>query len=83
MSFTLPMSVIYWFFGFLMGISFAIIFSYLKNKYLKTAGVIEVDIQSNLCRFHITSMELSNLKTKKVIFRVVHNVNLSREEQRL
>lgn len=81
MSFSLPISIYYWFLGVIAGISLTVIFMYFKNKHSKIAGLIEVDIQSNLCKFHITSTELSDLKTKKAMFNVVHGVDLSREEQ--
>ena len=81
MSFGLPVTVIYWLLGVIAGISISVIFTYFKNRHSKIAGLIEVDIQSNLCKFQITSTELANQKTKKVLFNVVHNVDLSREEQ--
>lgn len=81
MLITFPMTIIWWLLGVIAGISFAIIFYAIKNKRTVIGGVIEVDIQSNLCKFHVTSTELSNLKTKKVMFKVIHNVDLSREEQ--
>lgn len=72
MSFTLPISLYYWILGIIAGIALSIIFINIKNRHSKIAGVIEVDIQSNLCKFHITSTELSDLKTKKVMFKVIH-----------
>ena len=81
MSFNLPVTVIYWLLGVIAGISISVIFTYFKNRHSKIAGLIEVDIQSNLCKFQVTSTELSDLKTKKAMFKVVHGVDLSREEQ--
>lgn len=81
MSFSLPVTVICWLLGVVAGISISVIFTYFKNRHSKIAGLIEVDDQSNLCKVHVTSTELANQKTKKVLFNVVHNVDLSREEQ--
>lgn len=83
MSFTLPISVLWWLLGLIVGIILTIIFYHFKNKHSKIAGVIEVDIQSNLCKFQVTTTELSDLRTKKAMFKVVHDVDLSREEQLL
>jgi uncharacterized membrane-anchored protein YhcB (DUF1043 family) len=81
MTFILPVTILYLLLGIIIGIFISIIFIHFKNKYSKVAGLIEVDIQSNLCKFQITSTELSDLKTKKAMFKVVHDVDLSREEQ--
>ena len=81
MTFILPVTILYLLLGIIIGIFISIIFIYFKNKHSKVAGLIEVDIQSNLCKFQITSTELSDLKTKKAMFKVVHDVDLSREEQ--
>lgn len=81
MSFDLPVIVIYWLLGIIAGISISVIFTCFKNRHSTIAGLIEVDIQSNLCKFQITTTELSDLKTKKAMFKVVHGVDLSREEQ--
>lgn len=78
---TLPIFIYYLILGIIIGVILSIIFINIKNRYSIITGVIEVDIQSNLCKFHITSSELSNLKTKKAMFKVIHNVDLSREEQ--
>lgn len=67
-------------FGILGGILGATITN-LVYKHIYVAGLIEVDDRSNLCKVHVTSTELANKKTKKVLFNVVHNVDLSREEQ--
>lgn len=72
MTFNLPVTLIYWLLGIIAGISLTIIFLHYKNKNSKIAGLIEVDVQSNLCKFHVTSTELSDLKTKKVMFKVMH-----------
>lgn len=72
MSFSIPITFIWWLLGIITGISLTVIFYIFKDKNQKISGVIEVDIQSNLCKFHLTTTELSNLKTKKAMFKVVH-----------
>ena len=72
MIFALPISIYYWMLVIIAGIALSISFINIKNRKSIVAGIIEVDIQSNLCKFHIDSTELSNLKTKKVLFKVVH-----------
>ena len=49
----------------------------------RTCGIIEVDHSNNLCKVHITSAELSDRKTKKAIFKIDHEANISQEEQGL
>lgn len=39
-------------------------------------GVIDVDHNTKLCRFHISSQEISNYETKTVKFLVNHNAKL-------
>ena len=72
MFFILPIFMYYWLFGIIIGIALSMVFINIRNRNATVAGIIEVDIQSNLCKFHITSTELSNLKTKKAMFKVVH-----------
>lgn len=72
MFFILPIFIYYWLFGIIIGIALSVIFINIRNRNATVAGIIEVDNQSNLCKFHITSTELSNLKTKKAMFKVVH-----------
>ena len=47
----------------------------------KIYGVIEVDHRNNLCVARLTSNDLAERRPKKVMFKVNHNANLSREEQ--
>lgn len=68
----MSIALYYWFLGIIVGIALSVIFVNIKNRHLKITGLIEVDIQSNLCKFHINGPELSNIKTKKVIFNVIH-----------
>lgn len=49
----------------------------------KTYGIIEVDHKNNLCVARVTSNDLAERRPKKVMFKVNHNANLSREEHML
>ena len=55
----------------------------LLGRRNKICGIIDVDRHNNLCKIHITSDELSNIKNKKVIFTINHDAIISREEQTL
>ena len=65
--------------GIILGIVISIIFK-SKNKIY---GVIEVDHNTDMCKVHITSDELSNPNSKKAIFVIDHDGKISREEQGL
>ena len=65
--------------GAIIGIMSVLLLA-LKNK---THGIIEVDHNTEQCKIRITSAELSNRKTKKVIFTVNHDARISRENQTL
>lgn len=58
-----------------------VIIGRLIEKRNKIHGVIDVDHHTNQCKIRITSEELANPKTKKVIFAVNHDAVISREEQ--
>lgn len=83
MEIVIPITFYYWMLGLVCGVSCSIIYCNIKKRHEKIAGVIAVDNQSNLCKFHIESNDLSDSRTKKVTFNVVHGVDLSREEQSL
>lgn len=55
----------------------------LINSRCKIYGVIEVDHNTEQCRFRISSDELSNRRSKKAVFEIKHDVEVSREEQGL
>lgn len=65
--------------GFVVGVSFTMIF----RKKDKIYGVIEVDHDSEMVKFHISSTELGDYKTKKATFKVSHDATISREKQGL
>lgn len=67
--------------GIFCGIVILLIFLMIRNRYNRVAGIMEVDEKNNLCKIIVTSKELSNIKTKIAIFKIEHNVDLSREEQ--
>lgn len=53
----------------------------ITGRHSKIYGVIDVDHQNELCKVHITSAELSDRRSKKAVFKINHDVVLSREEQ--
>ena len=63
------------------GVLVGVIVGRLIEKRSKTHGVIDVDHSTGMCKVRITSEELSNHKTKKAIFIVNHDAEISREEQ--
>ena len=65
--------------GMILGVLLITILA-LKDK---THGYIDVDHETQQCRFHITSADLSDRRTKKAIFKINHDVKISREEQSL
>lgn len=68
---------------FLGGVILGFIFSKFSKRQEKTYGFIDVDHETGLCRVRITSGELSNHKTRKAMFRINHDANISREDQGL
>lgn len=48
-----------------------------------TSGHIDVDPKTEQCRVHLNSADLSNSNIKKVILKVNHNADISREEHTL
>jgi len=65
--------------GFVVGVTFTMIF----RKKDKIYGVIEVDHETEMVKFHISSFELGDYKTKKATFKVSHDATISREKQGL
>lgn len=49
----------------------------------KTYGVIDVDHNLEVCFINVTSQDLMERKTKKAVFEINHNADLSRKEQSL
>lgn len=65
------------------GILLGVLLSEIAKRQEKVHGVIEIDHDTEQCRFLITSAELSERKTKTAIFIVKHDAKISREEQGL
>lgn len=70
------MGLLYFVGGVVIGIVLTMIF---KRRY-KTYGIIEVDHQSELCKVRLTSNELQDRKTTKVIFDVKHDATIISDE---
>jgi len=83
MAFTIPVTVLYYLLGILVGISVTWASINIKRSRQKIHGLIFVDDNNGLCKFVITSKELTNLNTKDALFIVKHGADLSREEQTL
>ena len=65
------------------GVLLGVIITKAIDMFTKIHGVIHIDHKTELCKFDVTSAELANLKTKKVIFTVNHNARISQEEHML
>ena len=65
------------------GIIIGAIITKAIEQRVKIHGVIDVDHETEQCKFHITSSELSNPKSKIAVFMINHNAKISREEQGL
>ena len=70
-------------FIFLGGAIAGSIITILINRYGKTYGVIDVDHNLQVCFLNVTSHDLLERSTKKAIFEINHNADLSRKEQSL
>ena len=68
---------------FIGGVALGIIIVTLFKQKDKIYGIIEVDHNTEMCKFRITSNELSDRKNKKAMFIIEHEANISREEQGL
>ena len=69
------MGILYFLGGVIVGTVITIIF----RVRTKTYGVIKVDHNIEACFIELKSQDLLNRKTKKAMFDVDHNANLSRE----
>lgn len=68
---------------FIGGVLVGFIFTVLIRDNTKTYGIMLVDHKNELCKVHITSEDLLKSRVKKVILKIDHNADLSREEQGL
>ncbi len=65
--------------GLIVGILIMTIINIRKTIY----GIIDVDTKTGMCGVRISSSELANPKYKKVMFKINHDADISREEQSL
>ena len=83
MAFQIPITVIYYILGVLVGVTVTWAVINYKGSREKIHGVIMVDDNNALCKFIITSKELTNSNVKDALFIVKHGTDLSREEHGL
>lgn len=67
----------------LMGIIIGLCISKIIQNLTTEVGTIDVDHVTNLCKLNVTSDQINKLSTKRVVFTVNHNAEISREEQGL
>lgn len=65
---------------FVGGAAIGSILSIIFRKRDETYGIIDVDHNTEQCKIHITSKELSNRKNKKAVFMINHDAYISRDE---
>ena len=68
---------------FIGGALFGIAIAFIFRKKDEIHGIIEVDHKTELVRFLIASDGLSDIRTKKAVFEIKHDGQISREEQSL
>ena len=68
---------------FIGGVLLGVVFMKIRSARERIHGVIEVDHQTEQCKIHITSEELSNPKKKIAAFVIKHDAKISREKQSL
>lgn len=73
-------ALIYMGIGLILG---AVIILIIDHRDKKIYGVIDIDHNTELCKFHISSDELGNRRNTKAIFIINHEASISREEQSL
>lgn len=78
------MSFIFWFEGMIFGVIWTriiwMIFDHIRHK---IAGFIEVDGKTGYAKVTTTSTQLNDKRVKTATFKVIHDVDLSREIQGL
>lgn len=69
--------------GILTGVCSTILLLIVKNrKSVRMAGVMYIDTPNNLAKIRTDSIDLTNPKIKKAVFKVDHRANLLEEESR-
>lgn len=64
---------------FVLGFIIGRILIKIANNRIQVTGVVQIDHQSGLCRFRVENETLSDLKCKKVVFRVDHNAIINED----
>lgn len=72
-----------WFFYFSLGYLVYFIFSTIYKIIHYASGHVDVDPNTEQCRVHLNPADLSNKKIKKVILKINHNQDISREDHSL
>lgn len=67
------MQFIFWGIGGFLG---GFIFAFISDLFHRSYGIIDVDHHNNTCQVHMTSDEIKNPKTKKVVFTINHNAHI-------
>lgn len=75
--------IIIWILGIILSFIIGCIFQIIWNLRYYGYGTIDVDPQTQQVRVHLNSNDLGNKRIKKVIFRVNHDVSITREEHTL
>lgn len=71
---------IIWILGVFISFLVGCIFQVLWNLRYYGYGYIDVDPNTEQCRVHLNPNDLGNKKIKKVILKVNHDINISRED---
>lgn len=64
-----------------VGFTIGFIFSKLTKRIKEIHGEIDVDQITGLCRFRLTSDKIADRSKKYAIFKINHDVDISRDEQ--
>lgn len=62
-----------------VSITIAVVTTLILSNRGKVLGYIEVDEKTEQIRVHVNELELTDLKKDRVVLKVIHNANISRE----
>lgn len=62
-----------------VSITIAVVTTLILSNRGKVLGYIEVDEKTEQVRVHINELDITDLKTKRVVLEVIHNADISRE----
>lgn len=65
----------------IIGVIIGIIFEKIMTAMITEIGTIDVDHVTGLCKLNVTSDQINKTSTKRVVFTVNHDAQISREEQ--